>query len=370
MKILEHGLVYDSEKEGGSRQACCCTSFKQLRSGKVLASFRLGSGKDTADGNCMIAESADQGRNWKIITDRFNNEFQGASGEIRVAELAELDNGQLAAFLIWVDRSAGAKLYNGESDSVLPTKLLMTLSTDGGYSWGPCRLLNTGELAGPSISGQAITLPGKGTLVPFENFQAGSGIHSAHSLFLGREGSLDKVLPVVRDPADTLYFFDERHAFSPETSKLTAMFWTYNIKTEKDIEIHISEGDPESLTWEKPVSTGIKGQVCQPIPLPDGRLAAFYVHRHPPGSLRLIISDDNGRNWDFHNELTVHEDDSVKQAGLNGESDYAQYWEDMLTVWNFGHPTAVILEDGSLLLGYYAGPHGKCLSVHWARIKL
>jgi hypothetical protein len=370
MKVLEEGFVFDVEKSGETARTCCCTSFKRWRSGKIWASFRLGTGKDTADGNCRVAESADEGKNWKIVTERFDPTVDGVSGEIRVAELAELDEGTVAAFLLWVDRSGGKKLYDGQTDSVLPTKLVMTTTGDGGRTWSAYRKLETENLLGPSLSGPTVRIPGRGWLVPFENFQPGLGIHSANALFSPDGYSFEQVVTVAQDPANVVYFFDERQAYCPKTERLVAMFWTYNRKTEKDLDIHMAWGDPKTLVWETPFSVGFLGQVCQPIPLPDGRLAAFYVHRHPPGSLRLVISEDGGRSWDREGELVVYACDGVKQKGLNGESDYAQYWEDMLTTWTFGHPTGVVLPDGTLLLGYYAGPTGTCLSVRWARVEL
>ena len=38
--------------------------------------------------------------------------------------------------------------------------------------------------------------------------------------------------------------------------------------------------------------------------------------------------------------------------------------------WSFGHPTASVLPDGSLLLVYYAGADETCLSIHWARVEV
>jgi len=369
MKVLEEGFVYDAEGGPHAARACFCTSFKRLLSGKVLASFRRGSTKDSADGNCLVAETADQGGSWTILTGGFDPRVEGIAGEIRVAEMCEWDDGTVAAFLLWVDRREGAKLYDGRTDSVLPTKVVMALSQDGGRTWGPYRRLATGGFLGPALSGPTVRWPGRGWLVPFENFQPGSGVHSANALFTPDGRSFDRIVTVARDPADAVYYFDERHSWCPRTARPIAMFWTYNRRTEKDEQVHMAWGNPDTMEWEPPFSTGIVGQVCQPIPLPDGRLAAFYVHRHPPGSLRLVVSEDGGRSWDRRGELTVYAADAARQRGLNGESGYAQYWDDMLTTWTFGHPTGQVLPDGTLLLGYYAGPQGTCLNVRWARVE-
>ncbi len=370
MKILEQGCIYDATKSTNTKRTCCCTSFRLLSSGKILASFRLGSNKDSADGNCLVAESVDWGKNWTIISDGFETALDSIAGEIRVAELSEMADGSVVAFVLWVDRRTGKVLYDGQTDSVLPTKLAMTRSSDGGKTWGIYQKLDTKNFLGPAISGPTLHLPEQGWLVPFENFQPGSGIHTANALFSSNGETFDRLLTVAHDSQNKVYFFDARHAQSPKTGRLVAMFWTYNRQTEKDEDIHIAWGDPAILKWERPFSTGIRGQVCQPLPLIDGRLAAFYVHRHPPGSLRLILSEDNGKTWDRQNELVVYKCDSTKQKGLDGKSNYAQYWDDMLMTWTFGHPTGVLLPDNTLLLGYYAGPNVNCLSVYWAWVQL
>ena len=68
----------------------------------------------------------------RIVTD-----FEGTPGEVRSAELAELDDGRLLAVLGWVDRSAGdGTLRDAESDAMNPMHLLQEYSADGGRTWG------------------------------------------------------------------------------------------------------------------------------------------------------------------------------------------------------------------------------------------
>ena len=38
--------------------------------------------------------------------------------------------------------------------------------------------------------------------------------------------------------------------------------------------------------------------------------------------------------------------------------------------WSFGHPSATVLDDGTVLLAYYAGEDETNLSVCWARVKV
>ena len=85
--------------------------------------------------------------------------------------------------------------------------------------------------------------------------------------------------------------------------------------------------------------------------------------------MRLVVSRDEGRSWETANELVVYESDGPGEQGISTETTYDEFWEAMGT-WSFGHPTAAVLADGSLLLVYYAGPDETCLSVHWARVQI
>jgi hypothetical protein len=54
----------------GRRRVCTFTSLFQLAEGPVLASYRLGSAKNSADGNCQLARSEDGGRTWERTISR------------------------------------------------------------------------------------------------------------------------------------------------------------------------------------------------------------------------------------------------------------------------------------------------------------
>jgi hypothetical protein len=370
MKLIDRGYIFDAEKATGPFRVCSFIGLCRLSSGAVLSSFRLGSGKDTADANCRVEQSDDNGKTWRMISDGFDRKSEGVDGEIRETDLMELEDGSPAAFITWIDRSAGTALYNADTDSILPSRLLLARSnTDG--TWQSGQRLQTAELTGAVLTGPCVHIPGKGHLAFFENFEHKTGgaqsIHSAHALFSQDGQSFDTVINVARHDEDKLFYWDQRHAICPKTGRLVGMFWTYDRKQEHDMDIHIAWGDPETLTWEKPFSTGIKGQITAPIPLPDGRLLAFYVHRHHPGSMRLIASHDSGKTWDHDSEVVVYDSVAEREPEMNGQSNFGQVWEDMAS-WFFGHPTGVVLDEQTVLLSYYGGPNDKCLSVHWAKI--
>jgi len=369
MKIVDKGLVFDAGAGEGSLRVATFTSLLQRRDGSQLVSFRCGSGKDSSDGNVVICESTDQGSSWSVISNRFESSFEGLAGEIRGAELAELDDGRLLAVQAWVDRSAGDRPLRDAATDTLPTMhMLLGYSSDGGRTWGQRRALQRDAV----LSGPVVRLPGRGWLVTSEFSHPRTSdrdrFHGAYAHFSADGDNFESIVDVVDENPD-IFYYDQRQRVCPVTGRLVAMFWTYDNRAEADIEMHLAWGDAGSLTWETPRSMGMSGQIAMPIPLEDGRLLAFYVHRHEPGSLRLVVSSDDGRTWDTQHELVVHANRGRAEQGILVETTYDEFWEAMGT-WSFGHPAAVVLPDGSLLLVYYAGPEPTCLSVHWARVEI
>ena len=369
MKVIDRGLVFDSAASEGPLRVCSFTSLLRLSNGKLLTSFRRGSGKDTSDGNVVICESNDEGANWSMISQGFDTTFEGVVGEIRSAELAELADGRLLAVQGWIDRSEGdGSLRNAETDAVRTMHILLDYSSDGGRTWGRRRVMQrTATLSGP-----VVRVPGRGWLVTSEFSHAGTPdrvrCHGAYAQFSSDGENFAAPVDVVPDDPD-IFFYDQRQRICPATGRPVAMFWTYDNRAATDIEMHMAWGDAEDLTWESPRSMEMAGQIAMPIPLERDRLLAFYVHRHQPASLRLVASRDEGRTWDIANELVVYENEGAGEQGISAETSYDEFWEAMGT-WTFGHPTAAVLGDGTLLLIYYAGPDETCLSVHWARVQL
>ena len=374
MELMNKGLIFDAQSALPAQRACSFTSLLRLSSGIILAGFRRGSSKRSADGNCCLAESRDGGQSWRIVCQGFETELNGIIGEIRSITLAESDCGDLLAFLIWVDRSCGEKYYSAQTDTVLPSKIVMTRSLDAGRTWSTYTVLDTGPWQHAVLSGPAVLISRNRWLVPYEKQEpetpGGPSLHSAHAVLVTDSGEVEKIIQVARDPQDRLFFYDQRQTFCSESNRLITAFWTYDRQAEKDACIHIARCDPGKLEWEQPFSTGLTGQIAQPILLPDGRLLLFYVRREMPCSMRLICSADLGETWSRSDELVVY---SKTDSAKNGEEvggDYAALWDNMMFKWTFGHPAGVLTGDRTILLAYYAGPDERCLSMHWARLRL
>lgn len=87
-------------------------------------------------------------------------------------------------------------------------------------------------------------------------------------------------------------------------------------------------------TWTapRPVGLGMAQVPAFPLYLPDGRLLLVYGHRQFPFGCQVIASRDEGRTWDLDHPLVL--------------SWFS--WD------NYGgHPRSVVMQDGSIVTGYY-----------------
>lgn len=298
--------------------------------------------------------------------------FDGIQGEIKAVELFEKLDCRISAFLSWFDRTKGSNLYDPSSDTILPARIILVDFYDMGRTWTNYRTVDIGNLQGPALTRPVLKIP-QGYLAFFEKYgpeqPAGPSLHAACALF-SRDGvNFEKVITVARHPENRIFYLYQRNVYDSESGEIISMFWTYDRKNEKDIDIHIAYGKTDGLTWTVPHPTGIKGQIAMPIPLTDGKLLCFYVHRHHPCSIRLVMSYDKGKNWDITNGIVIYENPEIKEKGVSGESSYAEYWEDMGT-WSFGHPCGVVLDKNMVLLVYYAGKNPRNLSARYAIVSI
>jgi hypothetical protein len=142
----------------------------------------------------------------------------------------------------------------------------------------------------PVLAGGIVKLPsGRGWIVCGEALEAEEGpetgfgkvrvgqvVQKAFALFTADGLTFSDPVLVARDPTNRTYYWDQRGAAAtaePAGSGLDLVhaFWTHDADTATDMDIHLSFGSSDSRTWQKPHSTGLVGQIAQPISLADGR---------------------------------------------------------------------------------------------------
>ena len=153
---------------------------------------------------------------------------KGERGETRGWYLAEPEPGRLVATVLFVDRLDGrAEWVHPVTQGLLPMSVWHLDSRDGGRTWGDRRRVDLSPWPGASPTGELLVLPGGVLAQPFEHWKEYEdptpGVPAAH-LRLSRDGGRtwpDERL-VARDPANAIFYWDQRIAAHPATGRLVA----------------------------------------------------------------------------------------------------------------------------------------------------
>ncbi len=375
MKLEDRGLIYDATTRPQNERVASFVSLCRLSSGSLLCGFQLGPAKHAVTSTIRFCRSDDGGQTWNELPARFETEIGGVPGSMSSGEIVELAPGKLLLYSTWFDRSEPERpLFDPDTEGILHSKQLLARSDDDGATWSAWRELPVPPLSGCSSTGPIIQWPVGRWGLPFESYKEfddpSPARHGAWIIVSDDGGeTFGEPLLVAQHPEHRLYYWDQRLCRGGDENELLAMFWTHDLAAQQDLSVHFRRlsltGD--GLVGEPIHNTGIPGQIAAPLQLDDGRLVAFVVDRNGPMTMKLWQSADGGKTWPKDKSLLVYEHD--EQAALTQgttDVDYAEYWEDM-GKWSFGHPAIRPLDNGRVLLTFYAGIPN-CLSVHWARV--
>ncbi|MFM8986936.1 MAG: sialidase family protein [Planctomycetia bacterium] len=376
-EVEERGLIHDTATAPAERRVAFFTSLAALTNGDVLAGFQVGPDKHAATSTIGLARSHDAGRTWTAIDWRFPAVLDGVPGSLAVAEMVEPEPGRLMLFASWFDRSDPRRpLFDPATSGILPARVLVAESGDGGGTWSDWRTLSTSGLRGSTLTGPVLRWSDGTLAVPFESYRECDEPEPRHHsawLMTSRDGgrSFDEPLCVARHPEDRVYYWDQRLCAGPRPGEFTALFWTHDLVDQRDLTVHLRRCrlDGAGIAGDAPSALPITGQIAAPLALPDGRLLAFVVDRSRPSTMTLWSSPDGGTSWPATDRLTVyaHDETAALSQGTAGVN-FAAYWEDM-GKWTFGHPALLPLADCRVLAAWYAGVPG-AMSIHSARIRV
>ncbi len=375
MDVVASGAIWDAQTASVNQRTASATSAVLLADGTVLATCRLGSDREGADGHTGVFASRDSGASWEMRSlSLAERTWDGWTGETRGWYIAELTPGELIGSVLWTDRSDPARPWvNPRTQGLLGMRVYHLRSTDGGRTWPDRRRIDLGPHPGASNTGPVVRLAGGAIAQPFEHWKEWDdptpGEPAAWLRLSSDDGQTwtEDVL-VARDGQNARFFWDQRLAAHPLDGRLVNMFWTHDAQAGRDVDVHIAWGTADGRTWTDPVGTGLPGQHCQPISLGGDRLLAVYSHRHEPPGIRAVLSEDFGRTWDRAGELVVWASEAGDEPGSGRSRAQDEYWNDM-GAWQFGHPRGVILPSGEVLVVFYGGS-GVTRSARWARVRV
>src|SRR5262249_20313947 len=117
MRVVEGSTIQRAEP-GGPRGVAAVPTPTVMRDGSILATYSVGSGKDTDDIGLELRRSTDGGRTWSDPERPFSNVLDGINGSVKVGYVTRLEGGAAILVGLWIDREAypGAPLFDPETE--------------------------------------------------------------------------------------------------------------------------------------------------------------------------------------------------------------------------------------------------------------
>jgi len=341
-----------------------------LRDGTLLASQHVGSGLCSPDNMIEVLRSLDGGSSW-VNEGSIHGGIPDDGWSYRAPVITEVPDGSLimAATRYRLDNE---EIYNPASEGLKPAQMILYRSSDQGVSWlGPEVVPNPlpADRYVCSLSGRILLLSPQRWMYPFETWKPdgyeGPVDQKAGAIFSSDQGRTWGELAVVSDdPEEHYHYGDQMPSLLPD-GRIYTLIWTRTWGTQEDRDVRnrwvVSED--QGRTWSEPQPTNLRGQLCAPIPLSDGRVAAIYNYRHEPQGVHVVLTEDLA-TFDTANEVVVF---SAGRETMVGQAvdDFIDKHQKIA----FGRPWGRQLPDGALLV-YFWCTLEEITHTRWVRLRL
>lgn len=346
IEVLDSGLI--DERDSAFPQAV------QLPDGDILCSYSVGGGAHVTGGTDW-SRSTDGGRTWKHEGTILPPD--AAAGRANFLKLSAAPDGRtIYAYGSWISNDVSEQFGRRDAGAIL------SRSPDNGRTWSPptdvpmpvdCPLevshgllpLNSGRLLAPTATLPADDRLGERVLVAVSDDDGESWKHST----------------VFEDPQRRFGYFEQKLAeFAPDRVLATA--WTVSLGDYVDQPDSFAISNDGGLTWGPARSTGISGQTMTPIPLGDDRLLVLYNRRYGDQGIVMCLVTFDEESWHLEFEGLMYDAGAKRERPADLQSGI-----DELDGFAFGFPTAIRLNDGSLLATHWC-VENETSAIRWTRL--
>ena len=290
MRVVASGVVFDTRAAPINERSASSSAALALADGTILASFRLGTERESGDGHAALFASRDLGATWELrylgLAERTLN---GVRGETRGMNLAELTPGEITASTLWTDRSDPSKPWvNQQTQGLLPMLNYHSVSRDGGHTWTAPRVIDLSPHPSASTTGPILRLGGDAspshsstgsstTIRP----SAGRGRCCGSRTMAAARGRTRRSSRPIRPTASTTGTSASRRTRSPASSwRCSGRSTARPMRTCRST----SPGHARRPAMDGARRHALDGQHCQPVAIGGDDLVAVYSHRrNPPG---------------------------------------------------------------------------------------
>jgi hypothetical protein len=377
MKVT-HSTTVHAAVLGGPRAIAAFPTVTALADGSLLATYSIGSTKDSEDLTLELRRSIDGGRTWTEAERPFDTALDGVRGSLKVGYPTRLDGERLILCGLWIDREAfpGQPLFNPDTEGCLPMAIVLADSTDGGRSWGPWRRVDTPEDVGPpSLTSPLIRLPSGRLLLSIESNKTylDDSRWYQRVVYMATDDEGRTWSPpwtVSQEPTGRLGNWDQRTAVAPD-GRLVSFTWTYDFEAVAYLNVHRRLSADGGATWTPAEDLGFADQPSRPAILPDGRIALAWVDRYGSRTIRARSAEAIDAPFDPSTEVVLFSLDAPPSR-VPGSPDGETTAEALVEMgtWSYGLAYAEPLPDGDVAVVHYAPGVGDGTDIRWHRLTL
>ncbi len=333
----------------------------RLVGGELMCVYRQGTAKHSMDGVLVAQKSADNGKTWSDQVILFDGREKPVPEAVMTGTHCQLPDGQVIAVFRVVEVENPDVYVFSEAGRKLRHHLYLIRSDDFGEKWSAPETVQIPGTAYSLYTGtRPVVLANNDLLLPME--ATGSRGQQLTLSAISRDRG-KTFLPAVinaEDPTGRLSYGDSKITILPD-GRLFMLNWTFTRDTETTVSVHSCISPDNGRSWSEPKSIDLLCQILVPLMLPSNlMIAAGNVRSALPG-IYLWVSRDFGGSWNSEppvllwNALTQRVDGTAVPSSRNaaGPDGSTEIW-DALPGYTFGTPDLVNLEDGSILLTYYA----------------
>jgi len=379
LTILDEGIIWKNPYPSARAQAAFHGHTVNLGGGELLHAMRVGQAKASRDGGCRIFRSNDHGKTWSETTPLIGSKEQDSTFGYFTAIPRRTRDGTLWAVSIRF-RLADPEdpHYTVDNGGWLNGESLICRSSDRGQTWSKPQYLHPENPPGGfhNAATGVVELDSGELMILFEPFFTDTLQklrHEVVALYSRDHGETwgDQTV-VARDPQDHLIYFDPRPAQLAD-GRWVCLFWTHEKRTDKTLNTTVAWSE-DGRRWSEPAFTVLWGFPTLPLALPDGRLFAVYNYRRNPQGVRCALSEDGGRTWNMEREHVLWDQYARRVTGELARAGQERDWEgscmaEMFT-WDFGVPDPTLLDDGSVLVTFYATQMDHVTHQRYVRIQI
>jgi len=373
VKIVAAGTL--NPAEAGERRSCSLyPTVTPIGNGTLLATYTVGSTKDSEDNTIELRWSSDNGGTWSAPRAPFETTIDGRKGSLLAGYITPLSFTHLLIVAAWVDRQAhpGKPLFNAETEGILPMKAVLADSHDCGQTWRRWRVLPLPAELGPAaVTGPIIRLSEGKLVLSLENGKSYEDVSRWYQkvwfCYSGDQGRT-WTTPAIgcEDPSGRIFNWDQKAGLAPD-GRLVTFTWTYDREVRRYLNIHRRISPDGGRTWTDPEDLGIADQPAHPAVLSDGRVVLAWVDRFKSRTIRARFSESIDAPFLPETEVTLYEHHKNQEIAETYQATGELLAE--LSSWDFGHPHAEALPNGDVIVVFYAGTN-PLLNAQWVRLRL